>query len=246
MKDLSRYFSKYYWLRRFFISRFSNIFFSEKFIRKSTFKHIYKSYHWRDYQKINTDESVSGKGSDLKSTTHLTKNLLDFFNKKKIKRILDIGCGDFLWMNKILDKYSDYEKYLGFDIVEDLITNNIKKYSNKKNSFQQFDLVENEIPNDYDIILVRDVFIHLENKNIVSSLKKLKKNNAIFLGITTAQSLKSNKDLKRAGRYRDLNIEIDPFNLKNVSFKILENNEQNEDKFDCLNIYRISDLKNKI
>ena len=146
-------------------------------------------------------------------------------------------------MNLVLDKYSNYDNYLGLDIVQDLINNNIKRYSNNKISFQQFDLIENKIPHGFDIVLVRDVFIHLENENILFSLEKLKKSNPIFLGITSTPSLKYNKDLKTTGRYRDLNIEISPFNLNNIFVKIFEDNNKNENKKDCLNIYKLSDLK---
>ena len=243
MKNFLRYFNKSYWLRKFFISKISDFFFSRQFIRKSIFSHIYKSSHWRDYHQLKINESISGWGSDIKSTANLSKDLLIFFKKNNIKKILDIGCGDFLWMNLVLNKYSNYDNYLGLDIVQDLINNNIKRYSNNKISFQQFDLIENKIPHGFDIVLVRDVFIHLENENILFSLEKLKKSNPIFLGITSTPSLKYNKDLKTTGRYRDLNIEISPFNLNNIFVKIFEDNNKNENKKDCLNIYKLSDLK---
>ena len=184
MKNFSRYFNKSYWLRKFFISKASDFFFSKKFIRKSIFSHIYKSYHWRDYHQLGINESISGHGSDIKSTTDLSEGLLIFFKKNNIKKILDIGCGDFLWMNFVLDKYSNYDNYLGLDIVQDLINNNIKKYSNDKISFQQFDLIENKIPDGFDIVLLRDVFIHLKNENILFSLERIKKSNTIFCQVT--------------------------------------------------------------
>ena len=84
-------------------------------------------------------------------------------------------------MNLVLNKYSNYDNYLGLDIVHDLINNNIKKYSNDKISFQQFDLIENKIPDGFDIVLLRDVFIHLKNENILFSLERIKKSNTIFL-----------------------------------------------------------------
>ena len=63
------------------------------------------------------------------------------------------------------------------------------------------------------------------------------------MGITSTPTLKYNRDLKKTGRYRDLNIEISPLNLNNTFIKISENNNGNENKKDCLNIYKLPDLK---
>tara|TARA_Y100000590_G_scaffold352431_1_gene404998 strand:- start:591 stop:1307 length:717 start_codon:yes stop_codon:yes gene_type:complete len=237
IKNPFRYFNKSYWLRKFYISKISKIFFSNKFVRKNTFKHIYLSSHWQNYFKVDENKSVSGPGSDLKYTNNLSEKLINFFKNNNIKRILDIGCGDFLWMNLLLNKYEDYNDYLGVDIVSELIDNNINKYSNEKISFKIFDLVEDEIPQGFDIILVRDVFIHLKNDQIKYFLDKLKKNNSIFFGVTSTPKLNENKELKAVGRYRDINIEISPYNLKNFITQINENDEK-----DSFNIYKISNI----
>ena len=40
--------------------------------------------------------------------------------EKKIKKILDIGCGDFNWMSNLL-KDIEFDSYLGLDIVKKLV-----------------------------------------------------------------------------------------------------------------------------
>ena len=233
-KNPDRFFKISYWLRKFYVSKFSNLFFSSENIRKNTFKYIYLSNHWQNYFKSNSQDSKSGPGSNLKYTSDMSRELQKFFIEKNIKTILDIGCGDFIWMNLLLNEYHIYDKYLGLDIVDELIKNNKKKYSNNKISFKTFDLVKNEIPNGFDIILVRDVFIHLKNEQIINFLDLLKNLNVKYFGVTSTPSLGKNNELKTVGRYRDINIEIEPFNFKDYVSKIDEKNNNY-----TLNIYKI-------
>ena len=233
-KSADRFFKLSYWLRKFYVSKFSNFFFSKEKIRKNAFRHIYLSNHWQNYFKLDLQKSRSGPGSNLNYTSDMSKELEKFFVEKNIKTILDIGCGDFIWMNLLLNKYYNYDKYLGLDIVDELIKNNNLKYSNDKISFKTFDLVKDEIPKGFDIILIRDVFIHLKNEQIVNFLNLLKNLDIKFFGVTSTPSLKKNNELKAVGRYRDINIEIEPFNLKNFLHKIDEKNNN-----DTLNIYEI-------
>lgn len=233
-KSADRFFKLSYWLRKFYVSKFSNFFFSNEKIRKNTFKHIYLSNHWQNYFKLGLQNSRSGPGSNLNYTSDMSGKLEKFFIEKNIKTILDIGCGDFIWMNLLLNKYDDYDKYLGLDIVDELIKNNNFKYSNNKISFKTFDLVKDEIPKGFDIILIRDVFIHLKNDQIVNFLNLLKNLDIKFFGVTSKPSLTKNNELKTVGRYRDINIEIEPFNLKDFIYKIDEKNDN-----DTLNIYEI-------
>ena len=233
-KNTNRFFKLSYWLRKFYVSKFSDFFFSNEKIRKNAFRHIYLSNHWQNYFKLDSQKSRSGPGSNLNYTSNMSRELEKFFVEKNIKTILDIGCGDFIWMNLLLNKYYNYDKYLGLDIVDELIKDKNLKYSNNKISFEKFDLVKDEIPEGFDIILIRDVFIHLKNKQIVNFLYLLKNLDIKFFGVTSTPSLKENSELKTVGRYRDINIEIEPFNLKDFVYKIDEKNNN-----DTLNIYEI-------
>lgn len=145
-----------------------------------------------------------------------------------------MGCGDFIWMNLLLKKYKNYNKYLGLEIVDNLVANNNLKYSNDKVSFKTFDLVEEKIPTGFDIILVRDVFIHLKDEQIKNFLKLLTTSEAKYFGVTSTPLLRKNFELKTEGRYRDINIEIEPYNFTNYILKINEKN-----KSDTFNIYQI-------
>ena len=82
-KDFYRLFKISYWLRRFFVSNLSRFFFSNKKIRKNTFKHIYLSNYWQNNFKINENMSKSGPGSNINYTTNLIEELIVFFKKKK-------------------------------------------------------------------------------------------------------------------------------------------------------------------
>ena len=233
-KSADRFFKLSYWLRKFYVSKFSNFFFSKEKVRKNVFRHIYLSNHWQNYFKLDLQKSRSGPGSNLNYTSDMSIELEKFFAEKNIKTILDIGCGDFIWMNLLLNKYYNYDKYLGLDIVDELIKNNNLKYSNDKISFKTFDLVKDEIPKGFDIILIRDVFIHLKNEQIVNFLNLLKNLDIKFFGVTSTPSLKKNNELKAVGRFRDINIEIEPFYLQDFINKINEKNNN-----DTLNIYEI-------
>ena len=136
-KNKYRFFNKYYWLRKFAVSTFARTLFSEKKLRKIAFMSIFKSNYWRDYNTPINEESYSGKGSDLKSCNNVINNLKNFINSEKVLKILDLACGDFLWMKIVLDSTPQLKKYHGIEIVEEIVTKNQKTYSNEKIIFSK-------------------------------------------------------------------------------------------------------------
>ena len=154
------------------------------------------------------------KNSSKFSNKTLKNELKIFFREKKIKKILDIGCGDFNWMSNLL-KDIEFDSYLGLDIVKKLVDDNSEKYGTQKVKFLCQDIVSERIDfqDEFDFILVRHVFIHLKNSNIIKVLNKIKKVNFKYLAITSDPYKSENKDLKTEGRYRDINLIIHPFNL---------------------------------
>tara|TARA_Y100000590_G_scaffold251042_1_gene281941 strand:- start:1262 stop:1969 length:708 start_codon:yes stop_codon:yes gene_type:complete len=227
-----KYINIYYWLRKLVFTKLFNYFFlfTKTTKRKIIFYLIYKSNHWRSYKKPIKDESVSGLGSDLKITKKLIVDLNNFIISNNIASILDIGCGDFNWMKHIVKNNSNI-KYLGIDIVKDIINKNNKLYSNLNVNFKCDDVLNYKFSFNYDLVLFRDFFIHIKNEDIVNMIDKIKLNNCKYFAINNFPKIKKNTNVKGYGHHRLINIEINPFNLNQVFYKI-------EDYDRELNIYK--------
>ena len=232
-KNKYRYFNLYYWLRKLSFTKLfqKNLFLSNNLKRKIIFNLIFRSYHWRDYHKTNNNESDSGVGSDLNVTKQLINDLDIFLKSVQIKSILDIACGDFFWMNRLISKNNDLN-YLGLEIVESIVENNNKIFSNQKVKFICADVINEELPKNHDFIIVRDFLIHIKNIDIINLIQKIKKSNCKYFAINNFPNIKSNDEIKGYGHHRYVNIEIPPFNLTNV-YKVIDDHDRK------LNIYKI-------
>ena len=231
-KNLFRYFSYNYWYRRFLLSNLSNSIYKKNEYRKRIFNTIYSSNFWRDYKNPSNVESKSGFGSDLPKISAFIADYREFIIENKISTILDIGCGDFIYMNEVLKEMPNI-KYTGVDIVPSIIQANNQKFGNENFDFKVIDAVEEDVNGDFDLIMSRFVMIHLDNADNERFLNKLKKINSKFIALTSAPTLKENYDLKKTGKYRDVNLEISPYNLKNKIKTItdIKNLKQNQDMF---------------
>tara|TARA_A100001015_G_scaffold264324_1_gene311866 strand:- start:77 stop:781 length:705 start_codon:yes stop_codon:yes gene_type:complete len=232
-KNLFRHLNLYYWLRKLSFSKlFQNFrFFNDSFKRKIIFYYIFKSLHWRDYNKTQSEESVSGLGSDVRITEKLVLELSGFIKDNQIKSLLDVACGDFIWMKNIVNENKSL-RYFGLEIVNDIVENNNKRYSNSRIKFDCVDVINSKLPNNYDLILVRDFFIHIKNDDIKNLLKKIKSSNCKYFAINNFPEITLNKEVKNYGHHRLFNVEIEPFNLKDPCKVIADHDRK-------LNIYKI-------
>ena len=232
-KNKYRYLNLYYWLRKLSFTKFfqKNIFLSNNLKRKIIFNLIFRSYHWRDYNKKNINESDSGLGSDLNITKQLINDLNFFLKHNKIVSILDVACGDFIWMNKVISN-NKHLNYLGLEIVDSIVKKNNKIFSNQNVKFICSDVINEDLPQNYDFILVRDFLIHIKNIDIINLVEKIKKSNCKYFAVNNFPNIKSNEEIKGYGHHRYVNIEIPPFNLTNV-YKVIDDHDRK------LNIYKI-------
>ncbi len=93
-----------------------------------------------------------------------------FLIDKKLKSIIDLGCGDF---NVGKNIYKHVNKYFAFDIVPDLIKTNKKKFNDKKIIFECKNFIDETLPK-ADVVIIRQVLQHLDNKSIIKILDKIK------------------------------------------------------------------------
>jgi len=203
-----------YWLRKIYVSKiFQYLPFSKFFLRKLIFTSIFKSKHWVQKSKLPEENiSVSGHGSniDTDQSKNLILSLSQFFENYQIKSILDMPCGDFLWMNEFFKKNKNIN-YLGIDIVDELIEENIKKYENDRIKFKSFDIVNFKTKQNIDLVFMRDFFIHINNSDIKQILINLKEMNIKYFAFENYNILK-NKDVT-TGKHRKVNLKIHPFYL---------------------------------
>ena len=217
-----------YWKRKIFVSKiYQKFFYNNKNLKKEIFTSIYKSGHWIQGQNNSSKEniSVSGHGSNLYTDQfyNLKDNMNKILEKYRIESILDMPCGDFLWINEVIkNKKIDY---LGIDIVDELIEKNISKYQSKKTKFQVNDIVEYSHRGLVDLVLIRDLFIHISNKDIAKIIKNLKDFDFKYLAVNCYLN-ENNKDVV-TGQHRKVNLLIPPFNLPEpiYSFKDYENDK---------------------
>jgi SAM-dependent methyltransferase len=169
--------------------------------KMSVFENIYKNNFW-------------GFGSGTGSVPINNLPYIDFLQKfinehDDIKTVLDIGCGDWQ-ISEVVDW--GQKKYLGIDVVDNVIQKNIKKYSNDKIQFKVLNLFEEDIP-ESDLIIIKDVFQHLSFDNIRKILNKLDNSKFKYVIISGDVNYLTNYDI-HDGSYRTLNVNIEPFNDK--------------------------------
>jgi len=171
------------------------------------FTDVYKNGIWLQ------NKSRSGAGSDDENTKILKQEFVKLINELKIDTLLDLGCGDFTWMKSIIDDL-EIKKYMGIDIVESVISDNIKKYGSDKVDFVQANIINTILPQS-DLILCRDVLLHLSFEYVISFFKNI--NNFQFKYLLTTTFTDENRENKNLvvnkGYWTPFNLQKKPFNL---------------------------------
>jgi SAM-dependent methyltransferase len=169
------------------------------------FSDIYQSRAWIEHEG---QESLSGAGSTAAATQTIAIELSRFLKNTGCKRLVDIGCGDFNWMQNV---DGDFE-YLGIDIVPSLIEQNNAVHGNAKRRFICMDATKHPIEPWGEVVICREVLFHLSLANAKALLHHIK--SAGFRGVllTTDNSIWFNSDI-RDGDFRRINLMRYPFNL---------------------------------
>lgn len=183
-------------------------------------------------------ESRSGPGSSLAQTNIVRQELQILVKKLGATSLLDIPCGDFNWLSKV-----DLEvDYIGADIVQYLVDDNTKKFGGNRRSFIKLDMVIDKLPQ-VDIIFCRDVLVHFNNRQILRTIKNIKKSNSKYLLTTTFPAVTKNLNII-TGEWRALDLCKPPFNfpapIKLINEKCTEENKLSFSK--SLGLWKISDI----
>ncbi len=191
----------------------------EKFAGKTaveTFGEIYQKNIWGGKK----GEFYSGDGSTEKYSQIYAETLKNFIAENKVKRVIDLGCGDFRVASKFV---SDDFHYTGCDVVPSLIEYLNKNFANEKIEFRCVNIVEDNLP-DGDLCLIRQVLQHLSNAEITQVLQNASRYK--YLIVTEHYPnpqlrIEPNLDIPHGPTVRvqyDSAVVLDkePFNLKNI------------------------------
>jgi len=196
----------------------------------NTFNDIAKNNKWGD------KESISGPGSNNEQTKVIKEQIPLLIAKYQITTMFDVPCGDFNWMQHIVDKIPNY---IGGDCVNDIIVSNDKKYNQQ---FVHFDIVTDPIPSDVDMIFCRDLLVHFPKSLIIKVLQKIKDSNVKYLLMTTFIN-RQFSDIN-IGSWRPISFFNPPFNFPQPLELINENCTEGYPKFmdKCLGLWLVSDI----
>jgi Methyltransferase domain len=166
------------------------------------FSAIYANRVWLNSR---SEGALSGLGSELTNTEPFRHRLPDILRTLGTSVLLDVGCGDFTWMNSVELPC----RYIGTDIVDEVIQKNIALYSTPSRSFTVMDATQERLPG-ADTVLCREVLFHLSFRDIWRLLGNVHKSDARYLITTNDAALMYNADIL-SGDFRMLNLLRPPF-----------------------------------
>lgn len=199
-----------------------------------------KSIFIEHYQSrvVSGEESLSGSGSSLGQTIEIRMRIPVLVREFNASSMLDAPCGDFHWLKEV---ELELQRYVGVDIVPDIIRMNQQRYGNHIRQFRLLDITKDELPKS-DIILCRDCLIHFPFKKIVATLRNFKRSESSYLLTTTHPQRDENRDIL-TGHWRPINLELPPFEFPKPIKMINEKCEEGGKSSDkSLGLWRLEDI----
>jgi SAM-dependent methyltransferase len=177
---------------------------------------VFTDIYARDIWRLG-GESASGPGSRRDQTQVLRAELPSLLARLRIRRLLDVGCGDFNWMREM---ELPVDLYIGVDVVADVVKTNQERYPRPGRRFQVGDLLRDPLP-PADLVLCRDVLIHIPNEELPVALNAIIATGARYLLAGTFIEREETIPIE-LGDWRPLNLERPPLCLPPPMKTILE------------------------
>lgn len=187
--------------------------------------------------------SLSGRGSELNQTKKIMEEIPNLLKAFSITSLVDIPCGDQNWISKVdLGEI----RYIGADIVSELIEKNNKAFYGGNRSYIELDITR-KVPPRSDLVLCRDLLVHLSTKEITNSLRNIKRSGSTYLLTTTFTGNRDYKNLPFISRHvgwRPINLEVYPFNFPKPLQILNEGCTEGDGAFadKSLGLWRLEDL----
>ena len=184
--------------------------------------------------------SISGPGSEHDQTQVIKEEIPKLVKEMNIRTVLDAACGDFHWMK---DVELDVDKYIGADVVPEMIARNQKEYASEIREFRVLNITKDKLPQ-VDLIICRDCLVHLSHRDIIIALRNLKRSKSTYLLTTTYPLMTHNRNIV-TGDWRRVNFQLPPFNfpraIKFINEGCTENYGLYADK--TLELWKLEDIR---
>jgi hypothetical protein len=161
-------------------------------------------------------ESMSGPGSSLEATAEIREWLPWILEKLGAKSMADVPCGDHHWLATV-DIPCGYH---GYDLLPELVEAN--RYGFPARRFDVLNAIS-DVP-DGDVILCRDLLVHLSLEHAACVLARFRESGARYLLLTTYPGVK-NHELSQSHPgwgWRPLDMEAEPFRLVPTGDGVME------------------------
>lgn len=136
---------------------------------EAIFTDIYQNNRWGNDPE--GGRYCSGEGTTTDQVAGYKRFLVDFIRNNPIEQIFEIGAGDFRIMRDVLKQTPD-TRYVGCDVVGELIERNNRQFGNERTAFVHADAVEASLLPPADLCIIRQVLQHLSNDQIKRILAK--------------------------------------------------------------------------
>lgn len=133
--------------------------------RQDIFESVYAGNQWGGAP----GEFCSGSGSSEEQALAYVRFVRTFVEQQGITSVVDLGCGDFRVGRQLI---MPGVQYTGIDIVRGLIEANQRAYGDEQVQFLCRDICAEEVP-EAELLLVRQVFQHLSNDEILAALGRM-------------------------------------------------------------------------
>lgn len=192
--------------------------------RRRAFQFVYRNKRWGSSEGAKFFSGAGSRGAVADAYIAIMVPILAAHARemKHASTIVDLGCGDFAVGGHLLSSLQNV-RYIGCDIVPEIVAHNNRCYGSRDVLFQALDIVSQPLP-EGDICLVRQVLQHLPNRDISVLLPKLGKYKYVY--VTEAQPIEpsgpANPDMPvgagvrfdwRTGRGRGVELNLPPWNL---------------------------------
>lgn len=165
-------------------------------------------------------ESASGPGSSRMAAEPTLKLLRRTLNQHKIHSILDLGCGDWNWMQELdLPDVGNglQAHYTGWEANADLVDDLNARYGRSPLiDFAVRDISTETLPQ-VDLIIARDVLFHMPVAQTQALLERIQQScrfflSTSFLGVAQNVDIETYLPIENWG-FHKINLNIAPFDL---------------------------------